>query len=239
MLDTFGEKLVKHLAEDGINIQKILSEANMFTGIASIYKLPTDNCITIISGANELVDPAYVQNNLTMLTQGDIFITQLEIPLESVRVGLEIGKKAGARTILNPAPYQVGVIDLLPVVDILTPNETEFADLLGAKEAISDRDLESKMLEFSQEHNLSLIVTRGSKGVAYTWNQAVLTIPAQKVQVVDTTGAGDTFNGALASALGRGLDYHQAIKDASLAASLAVTKLGAQSAMPTIEELRN
>lgn len=237
--DTFGEKLLKHLVQDDINIEPIISEVNVFTGIASIYKLPTDNCITVISGANELVDPEYVKKSLhgLNLKSGDVFITQLEIPLKSALAGLKIAKAVGAKTILNPAPYQDGLEELLPYVDIITPNETEFADLIGEPSELSEKQLFEKMSEFSQKYGAEVIVTRGSRGVSYTNHQKVVTIPAIKVAVVDTTGAGDTFNGALGSALAKEIPYAEAVQQASIAASLAVTKLGAQSAMPTLEEL--
>lgn len=123
----------------------------------------------------------------------------------------------------------------MPFVDIITPNETEFEGLLG--QSITPETLEKEMLQWSKAHDTQLIVTRGSKGISYTTETSVKTVSAQKVAVVDTTGAGDTFNGILAACLAKQLPLKQAIEYAGLGASLSVTKLGAQTGMPTSQEI--
>lgn len=232
--DTFGEKIFQHLAEEQIDLTQIKEDTASFTGIASIFKLPMDNAIVVLPGTNMLVEQTDISPEL--LATADVFLTQLEIPIEAALAGLKIAKQNGVTTILNPAPYHEKVELLLPFVDILTPNETEFALLIGKK--IEDAtDLERELLSWSLSHTTRLIITRGSEGVSYVENGKVVTESTIKVNVVDTTGAGDTFNGVLAAMLARGKSFAQSVKLASIAASLAVEKLGAQTAMPTLEEI--
>jgi ribokinase len=233
--DTFGRKVYDHLKKEHIDMTAVSSEPNIFTGVASIFKLKTDNAIVVLPGANMLLED--ISTPLTIaLTTKDILLTQLEIPLNTVRQGLIQAKEKGALTILNPAPYNERVPELLPFVDYITPNETEFEGLLGT--AIqSSVELEAKMLSWAQEHQTQLIVTRGAEGISYVKENQVITIPAEKVQVVDTTGAGDTFNGIFAAGLAKGLPLHEAISLAGKGATLSVTKLGAQTGMPTAAEV--
>ncbi|MEI5993850.1 PfkB family carbohydrate kinase [Candidatus Enterococcus mansonii] len=162
-------------------------------------------------------------------------MTQLEIPLETVGKGLRIAKEKGAVTILNPAPFDDRIVRHLDVIDIITPNETEFEGLIG--HGVDETELETEMLAWSKKHQTKLIVTRGAQGVSYVWNDEVITIPACKIEVLDTTGAGDTFNGILAALLSRKTDYQEAIRLASIGASLSTTKIGAQTGMPTQKQL--
>lgn len=232
--DTFGEKVSAHLKNEGIDMRRITVEKNLFTGVASIFKLKADNAIVVLPGANMLLE---VTDELMReaISAKDVLLTQLEIPIATVKQGLKVAQEKGAVTILNPAPYNEKVRDLLPFVDIITPNETEFEGLLG--QSITPETLEKEMLQWSKAHDTQLIVTRGSHGISYTTETSVKTVSAQKVAVVDTTGAGDTFNGILAACLAKQLPLKQAIEYAGLGASLSVTKLGAQTGMPTSQEI--
>jgi ribokinase len=149
---------------------------------------------------------------------------------------LILAKKKGVLTILNPAPYNEIVPELLPYIDILTPNETEFAALIG-KEAILEDEIEQVIADWQKKYATRIVVTRGSKGVTFVEKSQVVTIPSNKVSVVDTTGAGDTFNGILAAALGEEADFYEAVSMANNGASLSVQKLGAQTGMPLKSEI--
>ncbi|MGX7203403.1 ribokinase [Enterococcus plantarum] len=233
--DTFGSKVYKHLEQEKIDVSGVTSEKNIFTGVASIFKLKEDNAIVVLPGANMLLQDieTYLTENIK---SDDILLTQLEIPIETVKKGLSLAKAKGAVTILNPAPYDEKVIDMLPVVDIITPNETEFEGLLGY--SITDEgQFEKEMLNWSRTHKTQLIVTRGRDGISYTTENEVITIPAKEVTVVDTTGAGDTFNGILAACLAKEMTVSEAIQLAGKGATLSVTKLGAQTGMPTLEDI--
>lgn len=233
--DTFGSKVYKHLENEQIDVSAVTTEKNIFTGVASIFKLKEDNAIVVLPGANMLLDNA--DNDLNnKLTTKDVLLTQLEIPTETVKNGLERAKKNGATTILNPAPYNEKVIDMLPFVDIITPNETEFEGLLGHS-IVEAGQFEKEMLEWSKANDAQLIVTRGGDGISYTTEDKVVTVPAKKVTIVDTTGAGDTFNGILAACLAKGMTVSEAIEFAGKGATLSITKLGAQTGMPTLEEI--
>lgn len=233
--DTFGSKVYQHLKNEKIDMTAVTSEQNIFTGVASIFKLKEDNAIVVLPGANMLLNDADELLSEKINT-GDVLLTQLEIPLETVKRGLALAKDKGGLTILNPAPYNEKVVEMLPFVDIITPNETEFEGLLGHE--ISDiNKFEEEMLNWAKQNQTQLIVTRGAFGISYTTENEVITIPAKKVNVVDTTGAGDTFNGILAACITQGVDIAKAISIAGNGATLSVTKLGAQTGMPTMAEI--
>ncbi|EOH99960.1 ribokinase [Enterococcus haemoperoxidus ATCC BAA-382] len=233
--DTFGSKVYKHLEKEKVDVSAVTSEKNIFTGVASIFKLQEDNAIVVLPGANMLLGDINEELNEKIKAE-DVLLTQLEIPIETVKKGLALAKDKGAITILNPAPYNESVIDMLPFVDIITPNETEFEGLLG--HSITDTmQFEKEMLDWSKTNDTQLIVTRGGDGISYTAENNVITIPAEKVTVVDTTGAGDTFNGILAACLAKGMTVSESVEISGKGATLSVTKLGAQTGMPTLTEI--
>lgn len=233
--DTFGEKLLKHLNSEQVNVESVAVEQNLFSGIASIFKMPSDNAIVVIPGANALVDDSFVQDNSHYISNGDVFLTQIEIPFASVKKGLHSAKQKGALTILNPAPYHEKTLELLKDVDIVTPNETEFEAM--TRISLTSDNLESEMLKFAKKYDTKLIITRGADGLSYTLDDKVYHQKSLSVAVADTTGAGDTFNGVLAARLAAKDNYKKAIHAAGIAASLSVTKTGAQTGMPTFKEI--
>lgn len=233
--DAFADKILTTLNQESLTLQ-VTKENNHATGIAAIFKLPQDNAIVVLPGAN-----ATCTINETLVQQWqatDTFLTQLEIPLATVATGLKLAKQSGLTTILNPAPFHVDCLELLPDTDIITPNETEFAQMIG-KEFTSDEALEAAMLAWSKQHATRLLVTRGKQGTSFVENNSVTTIPALAVTVVDTTGAGDTFNGLLAAELAEQKSFADAVRFATIGASLSVQQLGAQSGMPTREAIHS
>lgn len=236
--DTFGEKILKHLSEENLDVTSVRKEDSTFTGIATVFKTKQDNAIVVIPGANDFFGKKVVDEHLDVIRQADVMLVQLEIPMETVAYALQKGKEFGLVTILNPAPYKDLSPELLAYVDYLTPNETEFESLIGRK-FTSSRELEAAMLQWSSNHQVNLVVTRGSEGSSYIEHGEVHTVPCIEVEVVDTTGAGDTFNGILAYAIAENIPLKEAVTMAGIGASLSITALGAQTGMPTLEKLKS
>ncbi|WHZ00944.1 ribokinase [Neobacillus sp. YX16] len=226
--DSFGKTLVEHLTNEGINTESILKVEDNSTGIASIILWEGDNSIIVVPGANNHITPEVIGRHEDKIINSNILLVQLEIPLESVNRAVELAKKHGIRTILNPAPIQKLPKDLLEMVDFVTPNEHEQALLFASIDG-TDQELE-KLKE-------KCIVTKGSKGVLIYKNGEKIEIPSIQVEAVDTTGAGDSFNGALATALCEGLEIEEACRFANVVGAISVTKLGAQTGMPTKKEV--
>lgn len=236
--DSFSDEILKHLEKEGVNIDGIKKVKDTSTGIATIFKMKYDNSIIVVPGANNYCSKELIDENIDVIKNADILITQLEIPIETVEYVLNIAKKNGVKTILNPAPAREISKSILRNVDFITPNETEFEVIL--KRELKDvNELEEAMLSWQNENkSTKLIVTRGKDGSSYVQENKVKTINTIKVDVIDTTGAGDTFNGALAHGISNGLSMDKAIAFSGVAASLSVTKFGAQTGMPKIEEVK-
>lgn len=175
------------------------------------------------------------ENFKEQLSKGDVVLAQLEVPLNSVRKSFKEAHKKKAKTILNPAPYHKDFLNFIDLIDIITPNETEFSSMINKK--VNKKNIEEEMLKWTRRYSTKLIVTRGSEGVSYVKDNEVHTISGHNVKVKDSTGAGDTFNGILASLLVRDFSMGDAIKYANYGAAISTLKIGAQSGMPTYEEL--
>lgn len=225
--DLFGKKLKEILTQENVNTDFVDVASNKETGTASIIISDDDNRIIVVPGANKEVTPEWVSSYEEQIRKSDTLLLQLEIPLESVRKAAQIAKKHKVPVILNPAPYQKLPNDLLKDVTYLTPNEHEFKQLL--EEATKEE------LDIIRAKS---IITKGEEGVEFHLNNEKVLVNALKVDVVDTTGAGDTFNGALAVELSKKQDIKEAVLFASIAGSLSVTKLGAQSGMPSLNDVK-
>ena len=234
--DAFGSRILSHLEQEDLDLTQVEATRDTATGIASIFKLPEDNCIVAIPGANGLVDGDYVEKIREKIKTSDILLLQLEVPIPTVKQALKLAKDNQVLTILNPAPYHEATLEMLTDVDYLTPNETEFSMMLG-EELIPVEELEERLLDWQAKHKTKILLTRGKDGVSFVEEGKVETIPGYQVTVADTTGAGDTFNGVLAAELGQGRDLREAVHYANAAAGLSVTKLGAQTGMPTKAEI--
>ncbi|PTM59332.1 ribokinase [Desmospora activa] len=234
--DPFGQQIFSSLADDGVNIEAIERMDDIPTGIASIIHTATDNCIIVVPGANDRCTTDLVSKHQREISSASVLLLQLEVPLDTVRHALVIAKKSGVKTILNPAPAKELTEEILQLVDYLTPNETEFEQLCGYS-ANTEEELEQAMREWENRYHHRLILTRGEKGCSYLVNGRLRTIPTPEVEVVDTTGAGDAFNAALACGIGQGWRVEQSVRFAIKAASHSVTKFGAQSGMPIRDEV--
>lgn len=235
--DVFGAQIMKNMKQHGVPTEYISMVQGSSTGTATIIHTPQDNCIVIVPGANDACTPEVIEASATAITAADILIVQLEIPLPSVTRALQIAKAAGVTTVLNPAPAQPLTAELLQLADVITPNESEFDILLGSghTEEESERQLQERLLDWQTQYDQFLVVTRGAQGVSYLENNRISTIAAPKVNVVDTTGAGDCFNGALCYGLAMKWNWEQALSFAVKAASLSVQQFGAQAGMPELQ----
>jgi ribokinase len=238
--DAFGPQLIRSLADAGVNVTRMRTVAGA-SGCASIYVQPDgQNCIVISPGANAAVNPGHVRSALDDLTADDFVLLQLEIPFETVEFTLELGRNAGATTILDPAPASKLSADTLRLVRILTPNQTEAATLLGVdnfdpkQEDLELARLGQAALELGSE---SVIFKLGGEGCAVFSSEGALKLDAYVVKAIDTTAAGDVFNGALAAALTDNGTLGSAAEFANAAAALSVTRPGAQTSVPARAEI--
>lgn len=234
--DSFSDTLVNQMTLEGLKTNGIKREKGS-TGIATIIKTKDDNSIVVVPEANNSCDEEFIEANRGLIHEVDVLLTQFEIGAEAVKHSLKVAKQKNISTIVNPAPAREIDSEILENTDFITPNETEFEFMVG-KELESLEVLKYEMLEWQKKHETRLVVTMGETGVLYVEDGQVITIPCKKVNAIDTTGAGDTFNGVFACCIAEKIEIAEAIKFASLAASISVTKFGAQAGMPTVEEMR-
>ncbi|QTH40371.1 ribokinase [Cohnella sp. LGH] len=234
--DEFGVRLVEAARQEGLSAEAIRIVPSTPSGTAMIYHAPSDNCIAVVPGANACWEAELVASCGEMIAGGTIVLAQLELPWQAVARAFELARQHGVRTVLNPAPAPASGIpeSLLRLTDILTPNESEFRALCG-RDCDTDELLEAALLEWEAAYGHRVLVTRGAIGASYLEAGHLRTVPSLAVEVADTTGAGDTFNGALCFGLANGWPFDRAAHFAAAAASLSVTQLGAQAGMPTFE----
>lgn len=224
--DSFGDALLKSLNAADVNTDSVKRVDGVSTGVAVIVVTEGENRIIIDSGANAHVTKEDIDAFLDNADEGDIFLTQLENPIEAVGYALEKAKEKGLLVLLNPAPASQEIIKYLKYVDIITPNETEL-EILGGKEALFKEGIKT------------VITTLGSKGYEIATLNGATKYPCIKVKAVDTTAAGDTASGGLAVKLAEGKTLEEAMAFGSLAASIACTRRGAQISVPSIGEVEN
>ncbi len=227
--DSNGEKMLQNFKEVGVKTNHIQVLKDVPTGIAMITVGDNDNTIVVVPGANGKVDKAYIDSVKSELESFDMVILQHEIPLDTVHYVVEICHEKGIKVVLNPAPAAEVPMEIIEKVTYVTPNEHEAVLIFGDK--LTTEELLKKYPE-------KLVITQGARGVSTCLaNGEVLTVPARKAQVVDTTGAGDTLNGAFSVQIAKGKDMESALIYANTAASLSTEKFGAQTGMPTAEEV--
>jgi ribokinase len=230
--DAFGDRALAALAAEGIDVTLVRRVPEAASGVALIFVDEAgENSIAVASGANAALAPADVEPLASRLGAGDVLLVQLEIPLETVCAAVEAATARGARVILNPAPARPLPDNLLAAVTVITPNEQEAAQLTEL--ATSGPDGLSQAARALHARGVGdVLITLGSRGVYASTADSVAHAPAFRVETVDTTAAGDVFNGALAVAMIEGQSRHEAIRFASAAAALSVTRPGAQASAP-------
>ncbi|WIV88383.1 ribokinase [Proteus appendicitidis] len=236
--DDIGKKAKAQLITDNIDTNSIELIDDVATGVALIFvNQQGENIIGIHAGANGRLDTSYVQRYGNIIKEADALLMQLESPLDSVLKAAEIAKQENVQVILNPAPAQALPDELLSLVDIITPNETETEYLTGIK-VIDDESAQQAADVLHHKGIKTVLITLGSRGVWVSEkNSKGCIVPAFKVKAVDTIAAGDTFNGALITALLEGQSMMPAIKFAHAAAAIAVTRAGAQPSVPWRHEV--
>lgn len=223
--DAFGALLLKNFEDQNVSTECIL-KADVSSGLANIIVSDKDNRIVIIAGANGKVDNKYVDGFQEVIKSSDYVLIQFEIPKPTIEHIIDTCHHLGVPIIINPAPAMQLDDKYWDKAAYITPNENEAEKLFAGSE--------NTLPKFHEK----LIITNGSKGASYFKDERMITVPAEKAEVIDTTGAGDTFNGALTVALSTGKEIEEAIAYANKAASLSVQKLGAQSGMPDMQQMQ-
>jgi len=239
--DIFGKKAVEGFIRDGIDVKYVYKDRRAASGIAVIIVgADGENSIAVASGANANLTPEDVRLAERAISSAKILLMQLETPLETVREAAEIAAAYRVPVILNPAPAKALDDHLLRRISILTPNETEMEMLTGIK-IRKESDMARASQKLLNKGVRAVFITLGSKGafVASETGKIRRIIPAFKVKAVDTTAAGDVFNGALAVALAEGRPLLEAARFANAAAAFSVTKMGAQPSAPRRKDIEN
>ncbi len=235
--DAIGRQMKTGFANDGIDVSAVELDDKLPTGIAIIYVSDEgENSIGLSTEANGALDTAMVKRHEAMIAGAHTLLLQLEVPLDSVLEAARLARAHGTRVVLNPAPAQPLSSELLALVDLITPNQTE-AELLTGVRVSDEASAVQAAARFHQMGIADVMITLGSQGVYCSNAKQQALIPGFRVEAVDTTAAGDTFNGALLAAELAGADFHSAVRFAHGAAALSVTRFGAQSSIPGKQEV--
>ena len=236
--DGFGQTLINELKNDNVDTSFINIEEGS-TGVAMItVDKNAENSIVVAPGANFKVDSNYIDKNKKAIEQSDIVVLQLETPIDTIRYALKKSKELNKYTILNPAPAVKLEDDIIANVDLLTPNESEL-EILSGIEIKNEDDIKKAAKYMIDKGVKELIVTLGSKGSLYINKEEMMFRKSYKVNAIDTTAAGDSYTGALAVAFANNNNIEDAMDFASKVGALTVTKEGAQSSLPTLEDVAN
>lgn len=226
--DSFGNTILGNLKANQVQTKYVEPVTQTRSGTAHITLAEGDNSIVFVKGANDFTTPEYVKKAETAIREADIVLIQLEIPMETVEYAADLCDKLGVPLLLNPAPARQISKDVIKKASFITPNEHEFKILFDGR----DRS------EVLKQYPNKLIITEGKKGARFFNGEKEMVIPGVTVPVVDTTGAGDTFNAAFAAQIAERKSVEEALEFANHAAALSVTKFGAQGGMPTADEVK-
>jgi ribokinase len=235
--DLYGKSYRQHLIKRGLDRRLILEDRKLPTGMAVIELTPEgENRIIASLGANGSLSVKDLKRLQSCWRGVDVFVTQLETPLATVERGLRLAKGQGSLTLLNPSPPAQPSPRFLSLVDFIVPNEIEAQSLTGMKWKC-DRDIRKMAARLLEMGVRNVVITLGPKGLFFKNRNEEIWMDAFRVKVMDTTAAGDTFLGALATSLAENKPIREALKFANGAGALATTKLGAQPSLPSRPEL--
>lgn len=236
-MDDFGDQAINNFKKDNINVDFIFRTSNSSSGVALIFVDDSgENVIVAVQGANAELSPNDIEKARLAIELSDILVLQLEIPLETVIHTISIAKSKNIPVVLNPAPGKKLDPSTIKCINYLTPNETEAEILTGIK-VIDDNTAKEaglKLMEFGSEN---VIITMGRRGAMLITESECELVSGFKVEAVDTTAAGDAFNGGLAYAIASQKSIKDAVRFANAVAALSVTKMGAQPSMPFKSEV--
>ncbi|MED1862614.1 ribokinase [Fictibacillus nanhaiensis] len=220
--DHYGAAILENFKQNGVDVTNVEPVTDTESGTAHIILAEGDNSIVVVKGANDYVTPEYVKKSESLIKQANMVLIQQEIPEETVEYVSELCKELDVPLLLNPAPARPLSKKVIDSASYITPNEHEAAVLFNGLST------ESALKQYSNK----VFITEGKKGARYFDGEKEITVPSYTVEAIDTTGAGDTFNAALAVALAEGKNITESLQFANRAASLSVTKFGAQGGMP-------
>lgn len=246
-IDAFGNDMISQLENEGVNTEHVIRDPHESSGVAFILIDETgENMISVAPGANFKLTPEEVQANSEVIKNAKCLIVQMEIPIETIEEIFKIAEQGEVIKILNPAPLKPISLSILNNTDIIIPNEGELLQLhslLKLKELVGNS--EDRIIQASKDISRfgikTIITTLGNKGcILYdAADNRITEVPAFKVQAIDTVGAGDCFNGVVASKLCQGENILTSVKYATAAASIAITRQGAQASMPYLNEIED
>ncbi len=232
--DVFAPIALNVWRAEGINTDYVTQDPDHATGVAPIFvDASGENSIVVVLGANLAVSRADVDRARAAIAAADVVITQLEIDPDTTAYALQTAREYGVRTILNPAPARPLPAEVIALADYITPNQTELATLSG----LAGESVETMARALLVNDTQAVVCTLGAAGAQYVRRADSVTVPSFKVNVVDTTGAGDAFNGGLAVALAEGQDLRAALAFANATAALCVTRPGTAPSMPPRAEV--
>ena len=237
--DFYGELAISTLKENNINSHSVIQDENLQTGVAGILidENSGKNAINVIVGAPSTLKINEVDKQIDLIKNSKIFLTQLEVPKDVILHCLKIAKESGCLTILNPAPASEITNEFYNYIDFFTPNETEAEFYTGIKIA-NEQDAKKAANKLIKLGIKKAIITLGEKGLYYSDGKEEIYLKASRVQAVDTTGAGDAFNGGLAYGLSKGKTISECLELANKVAGFSTTKLGAGNAMPFLKDIK-
>lgn len=225
--DHYGKAILENFKSNGVSVENVKPVTDLDSGTAHIILAEGDNSIVVVKGANDYITPDYVEKAKEKIKEADIVLIQQEIPEETVEYVAQLCQELKVPLLLNPAPARPLKAEVIEQVSYITPNEHEAELLFEGKEKE----------EVLKQYPNKLFITEGKQGVRYFNGEKEVLVPSYQVETIDITGAGDTFNAALAVALAEGMGFEKGIQFANRAASLSVTKFGAQGGMPTRKEV--
>ncbi len=235
--DANGQNTIQYFKETGLDVSSSLLVDGVSSGTAIILVDENgENCIVITPGANNMLSSEYIQKVETDIATCDMVVLQMEIPYDTVKTVCEIARRNHKKIMLNVAPAHQLDADIMKQIDILVVNETEAETISGEKiDVTGEEAIVDKLLDLGAK---TVVLTLGKKGCILKNEHEFHVVPAFCVTALDSTAAGDTFCGALAAELGRGQSWNEALKFATAASAICVTRMGAQPSIPTEKEVR-